>query len=264
MNSLPYEIKLTYFISLAIAFIFVAFIIFIILLYNRKQILFQKERQLKEAEHQNQILQAQLEKQQILEEERQRISRDMHDDLGAGISALKLNAEFMKQKMADNNELMSDVVEMLKTTEEMNLSMREMLWSLDKEKDNIDGFIKYVGTYTENFFRNHILRIIIDNETTENFELSAEIRRNLFLCVKEALNNVYKHSQANELTLHFSQNKTYFQVVVLDNGIGLQHGRKGNGLNNMENRLKKIGGMCTIKNLNPGLKISFSVPLILS
>src|SRR5690606_16828684 len=103
MNELPFEIKFIYLTAIALMICFVVFIVFIVLMYNRKQLLYLKEKQLQEAEYQNQLLQKELEKQKLIEQERERISHDMHDDLGAGISALKLQAEFLKQK-AENDD----------------------------------------------------------------------------------------------------------------------------------------------------------------
>ncbi|WP_312903048.1 sensor histidine kinase, partial [Chryseobacterium taichungense] len=134
MKQIPEDIKLTYIVIALIMISFVAFIIFVVLMYNRKQLLYLKEKQLNESEYQNQLLQKELEKQKSIEKERERISHDMHDDLGAGISALKLQAEFLKQRAEDDN-LKNDIDELLKTSEEMNISMREMLWSLNAGND---------------------------------------------------------------------------------------------------------------------------------
>lgn len=149
---LPEHIKTVYLLVILIMLLFVAFITFIVVLYNRKQLISLKENQLKESEHQNQLLQKELEKQKLIEQERERISHDMHDDLGAGISALKLQAEFLKQK-ADNGDLISDIDELLKTSEEMNISMREMLWSLNSGNDTIGSFVEYAKMYTFNFLK---------------------------------------------------------------------------------------------------------------
>uniref|UniRef100_A0AAU6WSV8 Two-component sensor histidine kinase n=1 Tax=Chryseobacterium endophyticum TaxID=1854762 RepID=A0AAU6WSV8_9FLAO len=88
MNHVENDIKLAYIIAIGIMMIFVVFIILVVLMYNKRQLLYLKEQQLKESEHQNQLLQKELEKQRSIESERERISHDMHDDLGAGISPL--------------------------------------------------------------------------------------------------------------------------------------------------------------------------------
>lgn len=260
MNTLPQEIKLVFLIALLIVVLFVAFTIFIVLMYNRKQLLYLKEQQLKEAEHQNQLLQKELEKQKVLEQERERISHDMHDDLGAGISALKLQAEFLKQK-AEDDDLQSDIDELLKTSEEMNVSMREMLWSLNSGNDTLGSFIDYAVLYTGNFLKK--TKIMVYSECEDiiaETPISTEMRRNLFLCLKEAVNNVYKHSGADSLTLSFSQDAHNFSMKISDNGIGIPDDQpKGNGLRNMKRRMNELSGECNILSENPGTCLVFKI-----
>jgi two-component system sensor histidine kinase DesK len=113
---------------------------------------------LQEIQFRNGILEKELEIQKKVQEERERISHDMHDDLGAGISALKLQAEFIKQKVEDEM-IKADVDDLLKTAGEMNLSMREMLWSLNSDNDNLVNFMQYVAQYAENFLKKQILKL---------------------------------------------------------------------------------------------------------
>lgn len=262
MKSLPSEIKLIFLIALLLVVLLVAFTIFIVLMYNRKQLLYLKEQQLKESEHQNQLLQKELEKQKVLEQERERISHDMHDDLGAGISALKLQAEFLKQK-AEDDDLQSDIDELLKTSEEMNISMREMLWSLNSGNDTLGSFIDYAILYTGNFLKK--TRIVVYSECADiivETPISTEMRRNLFLCLKEAINNVYKHSQANTVKLSFSQEDNNFSMKISDNGNGIPDGQKeGNGLRNMKRRMNELSGECSIISENSGTCLVFKTTL---
>ncbi|KAA2221088.1 sensor histidine kinase [Chryseobacterium sediminis] len=260
MNQLPEEFKFTYILASIIMLFFVGFIIFVVLMYNRKQLLYLKEQQLKEAEHQNQLLQKELEKQKVLEQERERISHDMHDDLGAGISALKLQAEFLKQR-AEGEELQSDIDELLKTSEEMNISMREMLWSLNSGNDTLGSFIDYAMSYTGNFLKKTKIVLLSQCEDiVAETSISTEMRRNLFLCLKEAVNNVYKHSHADTLKLSFSQEKNNFSMKISDNGIGIPDGQKeGNGLRNMKRRMNELSGECNISSKNPGTCLIFKI-----
>ncbi|MBK1894292.1 sensor histidine kinase [Chryseobacterium paridis] len=262
MKELPNELKITYIITIAIMMFFVAFIIFVVLMYNRKQLLYLKEKQLKEAEHQNQLLQKELEKQKSIELERERISHDMHDDLGAGISALKLQAEFLKQK-AKENDLKSDIDELLKTSEEMNISMREMLWNLNSGNDTLGSLIGYTKIYAENFLRKTTIALIVKEQNIiSDRPVSAEVRRNIFLCLKESLNNAYKHSQASELNLSFLQNNNEFTIVISDNGIGIRKDVvEGNGLRNMKRRMKELNGECKIVPTEKGTELLFKVKI---
>ncbi|WP_300350385.1 histidine kinase [Chryseobacterium sp.] len=227
--------------------LFVAFIIFVVITYNRKQLLYLKEKQLKESEYQNQLLQKELEKQKSIEKERERISHDMHDDLGAGISALKLQAEFLKQK-AEDGELKNDIDDLLKTSEEMNFSMREMIWSLNSGNDTLGSFIDYSKIYAQNFLKKTSIQLTIEvGNFNAGTSISTDQRRNLFLCLKESLNNAYKHSQSNQLKLSFIQENKNFIMKISDNGIGIIQGKKeGNGLRNMKHRMQEQNGRCEI------------------
>lgn len=242
--------------------LFVGFIIFVVLMYNRKQLLYLKEKQLKEAEYQNQLLQKELEKQRSIEKERERISHDMHDDLGAGISALKLQAEFLRQR-AEDVDLQNDIDELLKTSEEMNISMREMLWSLNSGNDTLGSFIDYAILYAGNFLKK--TKIVLNSEYNviiAETAISTEQRRNLFLCLKESVNNAYKHSQADQLKLSFSQDHNIFTMTVSDNGKGIpEECQKGNGLRNMKRRMDELNGEYEILSEPTGTSLFFKITL---
>lgn len=262
MNTLPDEIKLAYLIALLLVVLFTCFIIFTVFMYNRKQLLYLREQQLKEAEYQNQLLQKELEKQKSIETERERISHDMHDDLGAGISALKLQAEFLKQK-AENDDLQHDIDELLKTSEEMNLSMREMLWSLNSGNDTLGSFIDYAIQYADNFLRKTKIKLWSESEDIiSDTPVSTEMRRNMFLCLKEALNNAYKHSQSDQLKLSFIQKNKEFMMKISDNGVGIKNENSaGNGLRNMKRRMQEQNGECHISAEGPGTEVLFRILL---
>lgn len=261
MKSLPSEIKLTYIIAILLIMLLIIFVIFIVITYNRKQLLFMKEKQLQESEYQNKLLQKELEKQKSIEKERERISHDMHDDLGAGISALKLQAEFLKQR-AEDEDLKSDITELLKTSEEMNISMREMLWSLNSGNDTLGSFIDYSKMYAQNFLKKTKIQLSVEDENViSETTITTEQRRNLFLCLKEALNNAYKHSQSNQLKLSFVQKDKEFMMKISDNGIGINHEKaEGNGLRNMKRRMQEQNGHCEVTTEN-GTHLFFRIDL---
>ncbi|UOU98923.1 histidine kinase [Chryseobacterium daecheongense] len=261
MTHVQDDIKLAYIIAISIMMLFVCFIIFVVLMYNRRQLLYIKEKQLQEAEYQNKLLQKELEKQKLIEHERERISHDMHDDLGAGISALKLQAEFLKQKAKDG-ELKNDIDELLKTSEEMNISMREMLWSLNSGNDTLGSFIDYSKIYAQNFLKKTKIVLLTKSENVvSETMISTEQRRNLFLCLKEALNNAYKHSQSDQIKLSFIQNDKEFIMKISDNGIGInQEKEEGNGLRNMKRRMQEQNGHCEVITEN-GTHVFFRIDL---
>jgi len=260
-NQLPETFKNVYIIAIILLIMFTSFIILIIILHNKKQIFFLQQQKLQQSEHQNQLLQKELEKQKSIEAERERISHDMHDDLGAGISALKLQAEFLKQR-AENDDLKNDIDELLKTSEEMNLSMREMLWSLNSGNDTLGSFIDYSKMYAQNFLKKTKILLLTESENVVlETVITTEQRRNLFLCLKEALNNAYKHSQSNQIKLSFIQKDKEFMMKISDNGIGINHEKsEGNGLRNMKRRMQEQNGHCKVTTEN-GTHLFFRIDL---
>ncbi|WP_260204280.1 sensor histidine kinase [Cloacibacterium normanense] len=262
IRHLPDAVLLVLIFAIVILLMFVGFVILVVMVYRKKQMVFIKEKLLQKIEYRNQILEKELEIQKKIQEERERISHDMHDDLGAGISALKLQAEFLKQKINEQH-LKEDINDLLKTSEEMNLSMREMLWSLNSNNDTLGNFIQYLTIYSENFFKKTKIEIKIDKKVDHpDKQLNAETRRHLFLCAKEALNNIYKHSQARTLSVFFLLEQDIFTLEIIDNGIGIQNKKKsGNGLYNMERRMNSIEGSFKIKPSKKGLHLLFQVQL---
>ncbi len=260
---MPVEIKITYLIAIAIMLLLVGFIIFVVLIHNKKQLLFLKEKQLKEAAFQNALLEEKLLQQKIIGEERMRISADMHDELGAGISAIKLQAEFIKQNFRDE-QLDHELDELLHITKDMNSAMRELLWSLNTENDTLENLFLYTINYTESFLKNSAVKVgynkMIDKPETS---ISAHVRRNIFLCVKEGINNVYKHSGAKNIELSFVMKENLLTIQLTDDGIGFEKEplTYGNGLRGMAFRMQRINGTCAINRLPKGLNITLCIPL---
>ncbi|MFV0604958.1 MAG: sensor histidine kinase [Niabella sp.] len=260
---LPFELKLTYAIAVTIMMLFAGFIIFVVFAYNKRQLVNRQQAQLKEAEYANLLLQKELERQKSIEQERERISCDMHDDLGAGISAIKLHAEFLRRKLDGKEELLSDIDELLKTSQEMNLSMREMLWSLNSNKDTVGNMVQYIASYAEGFFnRSDITYTLETGGIISNTVITTPRRRHFFLCIKEALNNVYKHSKATTVQLQCFQDNNHLITDVIDNGIGFSSiSNSGNGMENMRRRMKQINGSFQIVPTTTGIHIKFILPL---
>lgn len=214
-------------------------------------------------EYKNELLSKELEKQKELEHERERISSDMHDDIGARISAMKLHGEFIKENFSEDPKLKAELDELFKNTEEMTVSMREMIWSLKSQNDFLQNFISFSQQYATGFFAKSKAKIHFKNEVQENEHINAEIRRNLFLCYKEALNNIYKHSQATEVYITFSTKNHRLNLEISDNGIGFKQNEKnqGNGMYNMKTRMSEISGNFETPKVEKGMLLRFSTPL---
>lgn len=195
--------------------------------------------------------------------ERERISRDMHDNIGAGISALKLQAEFLKQKLDNDPSISRDIEELLNTSEDMNFSMRELMWGLQSQGESVQTFTEKALQQAKNFLSKSQIHfehtISIANEAAL---IAGPVRRELFFCLKEAINNIYKHSQAANVLISVLQAGNSLTIEVKDDGIGLSSiEQPGNGLRNMQQRMKNIGGVFEILPVSNGTHLRYTVPL---
>jgi ligand-binding sensor domain-containing protein/signal transduction histidine kinase len=189
-----------------------------------------------------------LEQQSALEKERARIANDIHDDLGARLTQIGLLSELARRQTAQPDEVQAHVSRIAENTRGMVQAMDEIVWAVDPSKDSIDNLADYLAPFAQEFFQGSPVRCRLDfPEILPAIPLSAEARHGIFLVLKEALNNVVKHSAASEVWLRLSCVGTILEVVVEDNGRGLERARlpsggHGNGLRNMEKRIEALGG----------------------
>ena len=183
------------------------------------------------------------------QQERERISADMHDELGSGMTAIRLMSEIARNKMKENTPV--EIEKISRSADEVLNKMNAIIWSMNSGNDTIDNLVSYIRSYALEFFENTPITCRITTPPTiESTELTGDKRRNLFLAVKETLNNVLKHSRATELNIDFSIDKA-LMIRISDNGIGidLQKVRQfGNGLKNISRRMESIGGIYQIEN----------------
>jgi two-component system, NarL family, sensor histidine kinase DesK len=247
-KGLPIELKLTFLVALVALLVVVFFVIIAVVIYSKKQKSLLTEKRLQEAEFEKDLLAKEIEKIKSLQAERERISQDMHDDIGSSLSTIKLQALLIKKKITDVS-ITDDIDSIIEDANTINFSMREMIWSLQSQNDYLTNFIAYIKQYAKQFFaKTNIQFKCQSNNIDEHIPISAELRRNLFLVIKEALNNIVKHSEASDVSLncHFTENE--FSISIRDNGIGLQQNNvDGNGLLNMKNRMKAMNGFFDIE-----------------
>jgi signal transduction histidine kinase/ligand-binding sensor domain-containing protein len=206
--------------------------------------------------------QKELEKQQALQNERERIASDMHDDLGSGLSSIKLISSMLKNKYKDA-ETQNELNEIVDGATSLTDSMREMVWSLNPRNDKVDVFISHMKTYGKQFFEPTIISIdLIQKDEIPSIDISSPVRRNLFLCFKEILNNIVKHANAKNVIINFSYSDKIFKIQIQDDGKGLSENMgNGNGMYTMKKRISDCNGNIEFKALVQGLEVFIMVPL---
>lgn len=229
---------------------------------NRRRIIEEtKERETLKAQNMLKEYEKEIAVYKAQQEERQRISADMHDELGSGMTAIRLMSEIARNKMKENTPV--EIEKISRSADDVLNKMNAIIWSMNSSNDTLDNLVSYIRAWSLEYFENTPVHCIIN--TPDNIpekELTGDKRRNLFLCIKETLNNVLKHAQATEVIIDITVNDE-LNIRISDNGKGIDLEKLrqfGNGLKNISRRMESIGGSFSIENKG-GTVTSLSLPL---
>ena len=210
-----------------------------------------------------------LERQRALERERARIARDIHDDLGASLTRIILLSQSGHAESEDPRQAPTDLDQIYLIARELTRAMDEIVWAVSPQHDTLDSLVTYLGKFAQDFLSVEGIRCRLEVPIElPSMPLTAEVRHNLFLALKEALHNVLKHAAATEVRISLVLAKDGFSLLIDDNGKGFNPAQtpsapfspppnttlrisSGNGLANMKRRLEEIGGVFEIKS-SPG------------
>lgn len=213
---------------------------------------------------------ARLEQQHAVERERARIAKDMHDQIGAGLTQIGLLGEFARRGFARNGgavgEAKSHVDKICDTTRELARTLDEIVWMVNPKNDTLNKLGTYLAAYAEEFFQATDVRCRLDiPPNLPASPLPTEVRHNLFLTVQEALNNIAKHSRASEARLAFLLEDSMLEIEVEDNGVGFGVAAASSsryGISNIRERIREIGGEVEISSrAGKGTRICLRIPL---
>ncbi|HTV40777.1 MAG TPA: two-component regulator propeller domain-containing protein [Candidatus Sulfotelmatobacter sp.] len=213
-----------------------------------------------------------LEQQHAIEKDRARIAKDIHDDIGAGLTQITLLSELGRR---EPNQAGPQLERISDAARDMTRAMDEIVWAVDPQRDTLVSLIDYISAYSEDFLRAAGIRCRMDiPAAVPATQIEAELRYNLFLALKETLNNIVKHAQATEVWLRLRLDAGAFTLVVEDNGhgFGANDGGKpahsserlnsGLGLSNLKKRLEVIGGRCVMQSTpGKGTRVEMAVTL---
>jgi signal transduction histidine kinase len=194
--------------------------------------------------------------------ERIRIAKEIHDDLGSSMTSISLLSEVLKKKIDTN--IYPEINRISYSSSEMVDKMNEIIWTLNIGNDNVQSLVAYIRKFATNFLDDAQLMLSFeaDNLPLEK-EIDGSVRRNIYLCVKEAMNNIVKHAKAHKIEVKIDTNTEGLKINIKDDGKGIdaQHiSILGNGLKNMQKRMHDIGGQFIIYN-NNGTEIVLAYPL---
>ncbi len=203
------------------------------------------------------------EKQQAIEKERTRIATDMHDDLGAGLSRIKFISQSITNKKMDENIIKTELEKITGYSDEMSEKMGEIVWALNEKNDTLADLVAYCRFYTIEYLSNHTISCKADTPLgLPGTFIAGEIRRNIFLSVKECLHNIVKHSGASSVKFSVELS-SMIKITIHDDGKGIDWNTIrafSNGIQNIKNRMKDVNGEVIFSNEN-GTKVVLTIPL---
>lgn len=256
-QQLVQSIILTAFIvPIVLSGLLIGFIIF----YQKKNL----QRQLEKKDHLLREQNLKLEKHLAIEQERNRIASEMHDDLGSGLTTIKYLSE-KALLQAETNDDRAQIQKIADQSQDLIRNMSEIIWALNLRNDNLGNLLAYLRRYSSEYLEDNRLKILWDQaEIPQELKVTGEKRRNVFLVVKELLHNIVKHAGATEVDIDTVLKDQSLTISIKDNGSGFDYESgldQGNGLYNLARRIDSINGSWELKSDGKGTLVEFTFPL---
>jgi signal transduction histidine kinase/ligand-binding sensor domain-containing protein len=191
---------------------------------------------------------AELAQAHALERERTRIAKDIHDDLGTGLTHIAWLSELAVVDSVLPAKVQDHTRRIAVQARHLVESLDETVWAVSPENDSLESLVRYIGNYAHECLEAAGLGCHIDMpDRLPPTPLAAEVRHDLFLAIKEALHNLLKHAAARNVRIRFAVEADSLVIQVEDDGHGFSadetpRPRSGHGLENMRYRLARHGG----------------------
>ncbi|MEP7076687.1 MAG: two-component regulator propeller domain-containing protein [Acidobacteriota bacterium] len=199
-----------------------------------------------------------------MERTRTRIATDLHDDIGSNLSKISLLSDVVNMQLAHGN---TESKRMLTTIAEVSrssvASMRDIVWAIDPGRDSVLEMTRKMREHAEDVMVPRNISVKFDSpERGTETRLSMDVRRELFLIFKEAINNAERHSNCSHVDIDFHVSGHEIVLEIVDNGLGfdISEQMSGNGLSNMKRRAEKLNGRIAIRSASDeGTCISLTI-----
>lgn len=198
-----------------------------------------------------------------LQQERNRIADELHDELGGKLSSIKFAGKKV-QKATHLDEVKKITQRVSEISTELIESMRSIIWAMDTQNDTLSSLQANIRSYASTIGKDNDLKMHFDFQNNEaDIIVKGQIRHHLFLTIKEILNNIIKHSSANEVVLNMSATENTLTSVISENGEGFtlpEISNLGKGIKSIDKRMKSINSTITYNN-GDQMTISITTPL---
>jgi signal transduction histidine kinase/ligand-binding sensor domain-containing protein len=206
-----------------------------------------------------------LEQRAALDRERARIARDIHDDLGCGLTNIVMLSELSTRDHVAIDEIGGNIRQIASTAKQGIKSLDETVWAINPRNDTVPDLIDYISHFTKESLRvaGILCHLNLPDDPPELIIVS-EVRHGLFLVVKEAVNNILRHSHARQAWLNITITGDAMAIEIADDGKGFSSVPDDpcqDGLRNMKQRMQDIGGLCHLESSpGKGTRVTLSYP----
>ncbi len=171
---------------------------------------------------------------------RNKISGDLHDDIGSTLNSISVYSEVAKQDASKHAQALEMIGE---ASRKIIDAMSDIVWTINPENDSFEDIIFRMRSLAFNLFRAKNIEFTFRaDESLNKIKFSMETRRNLFLIFKEAINNIIKYADASLVSIQLVNDGSLIKLIIRDNGKGFDTllPSNGNGLNSIKRRSKEM------------------------
>jgi len=208
------------------------------------------------------------EQERALERERARIAQDLHDELGSLLTRISLLGGLLRTDKDNPAQVEATSEKISGVADQTVRALEEIVWAVRPGSDTLQSLVDYIAHFSVELFEGHPTRCRLDLPTELPVRtLHPDVRHNIFLIVKEALNNVLKHAGASSVQVQVQVDGDNLKILIADNGRGFAAGAdvanaERNGLENMRRRAAAVGGRLELtSNTGGGSRVEFNVHL---
>jgi signal transduction histidine kinase len=197
---------------------------------------------------------------------REKVARDLHDDVGSTLTSINILSEMSIQKINGNDSEIGDYLKRISNnSSQMMDAMDDIVWNIKPSNDTMVKIIARMREYAATIFEpKEIIYRFVNEEMVKNISLNMDVRRSLLLIFKEALNNIVKYAGARMVSIEFKLIKDNLYLTIRDDGKGFDRRivKYGNGIENMTKRAANFNGGLEIESMeNVGTKVIITIPV---
>lgn len=209
---------------------------------------------------------AKIELKNKLEEQRLRISRDLHDNIGSQLTFVISGLQYIQfNKQISIEEIKAKVEQITNFTQQTIHELRDTIWAMNKEEIALSDLVNRLNNFVNQLAISEYIAVSVSNQLQKDLDstvFSALEGIHVYRIIQEAINNAIKHAKADSILINFEKANTGIEVSIKDDGYGYdkQQAQKGNGILNMQKRAKQLQSELVFESeLNKGTVVKFNV-----